>query len=46
MKEYIDPDGKQMLDKHRYLCHVIVGVTITNWLWAYWQGKYNGIGIE
>jgi hypothetical protein len=39
MKQYIDPDGKQILDKHRYQCHEVCSDSIVNWLWAYWQGR-------
>ena len=42
MKENIDPDGQQMLDKHRYRCHDVSVDAIVNWLWAYWQGRHEG----
>ena len=37
MRQYIDPDGKQMLEKHRFMCHQICCDAVVNWLWAYWQ---------
>ena len=45
MKQFIDPDGKQILDKHRYQCHEICVDAIVNWLWAYWQGRYERVVI-
>lgn len=43
MRHCIDPDGKQMLDQHRFLCHQVCVDSIVNWLWAYWQGRHEGI---
>lgn len=43
MRHYIDPDGQQILEKHRFLARQVDGDAITNWLWAYWQGRYEGV---
>jgi len=42
MRNYIDPDGRQMLAQHRFLGDEVSGIAITNWLWAYWQGREQG----
>ena len=46
MCQYIDPDGKQILDKHHFMCHQICSDAIVNWLWAYWQGCFDGLISE
>ena len=38
-----DRDGKQMQDKHRLMCRQVCGDAIVNWLWAYWQGRAEGV---
>jgi len=43
MREYVDPDGQQMMDRHRFMCHLVCGDAIVNWLWAYWQGRVEGV---
>jgi hypothetical protein len=43
LRQYIDPDGKQLLEKHRFMCHQVSVDAVTNWLWAYWQGCCEGI---
>lgn len=43
MRHCIDTDGKQILPQHQYMCRWVDGDALTNWLWAYWQGRYEGI---
>jgi len=40
---YIDPDGAQLLPQHRFMSRAVCGDAITNWLWAYWQGRAEGV---
>ena len=41
--DYIDTDGQQILPQHKFLTQLISGDAITNWLWAYWLGRADGI---
>jgi hypothetical protein len=43
MRHNIDPDGKQMRPEHQFLCKLVDVDAITNWLWAYWQGRHEGV---
>ncbi len=46
LRQYIDPDGKQMLEKHRFMCHEVCVDAVANWLWAYWQARFEGIILK
>lgn len=41
--DYIPADSNQIEDKHRFLTKQICGDSITNWLWAYWESRYEKI---
>jgi hypothetical protein len=43
MRHNIDPDGRQMRPEHRFLCKLVDVDAIANWLWAYWQGRHEGV---
>ena len=36
-------EPQRFLPEHRYLTNLISGDSLTNWLWAYWQGRATGI---
>lgn len=40
---YIDPDGRQLRPEHRFLNNQVEVHAFVNWLWAYWQGRHEGI---
>lgn len=42
MLHVIDPDGHQVPDPFKFMCRMQDGDAITNWLWAYWQGRFEG----
>jgi len=39
MRHCIDPDGEQIHPEHKFMTRWIDGDALTNWLWAYWQGR-------
>lgn len=41
--DYIPADENQIEDKHKFLNKLVCGDSICNWLWAYWQGLYEGV---
>lgn len=43
MYHMIDPDGKQIRPEHKYNLKLIDSDCIVNWLWAYWQGRFEGV---
>jgi len=43
MRHCIDPDGQQLLPRYQYMTRWVDADAIVNWLWAYWQGRYEGI---
>jgi hypothetical protein len=40
---YIDPDGQQLRPEHRFLHNQVEVHAFVNWLWAYWQGRHEGL---
>jgi hypothetical protein len=44
--DYISGGPGQILDKHLYQTKLICGDSLTNWLWAYWQGRFEGLFEE
>lgn len=46
LTDYIPADEKQMLPQHVFLTKQVCGVSVTNWLWAYWQGRYENLNPE
>lgn len=43
MQHYTDPDGEQLLPQHQFMTRWVDADAITNWLWAYWQGRAEGV---
>jgi len=46
MRHCLDPDGQQLLPRHHYMTRWVDSDAIVNWLWAYWQGRYEGVIAE
>jgi len=44
--DYIPADENQMEDRHKFLTMQVCGDSITNWLWAYWESRYENIISE
>jgi hypothetical protein len=40
---YFDPDGRQIRPEHQFLYNQVEVHAFVNWLWAYWQGRHEGI---
>lgn len=43
MRHYMYFNEEQLLDRHRFLARQVDVDAISNWLWAYWQGRYEGV---
>jgi hypothetical protein len=43
MMFYLDPDGSQILPKHKYLTETLCADAVTNWLWAYWLARQQNL---
>jgi len=41
--DYLPADDTQMLTKHLFLTRQVCSVSIASWLWAYWQGRAEGL---
>jgi len=46
MRHCLDPDGRQLLPRHQYMTRWVDADAIVNWLWAYWQGRWEGLWPE
>ncbi len=44
--DYLPADENQLLEKHKFLTKQVCCHSICNWLWAYWQGRHEGVVDE
>jgi hypothetical protein len=43
MRHYVYTDKRDLPERYRFLAKQVDSDTITNWLWAYWQGRHEGV---